>query len=63
MRTDSLMLTSHIRVAQLVSVVLILISVIFVIYRRVKYQPIKYENSGPLTWPIKRLSDYFEKIK
>ncbi|MCG2145413.1 prolipoprotein diacylglyceryl transferase [Staphylococcus epidermidis] len=54
MRTDSLMLTSHIRVAQLVSVVLILISVIFVIYRRVKYQPIKYENLGPLTWPIKK---------
>ena len=54
MRTDSLMLTSHIRVAQLVSVVLILISVIFVIYRRVKYQPIKYENSGTLTWPIKK---------
>lgn len=54
MRTDSLMLTSHIRVAQLVSVVLIMISVIFVIYRRVKYQPIKYENSGPLTWPIKK---------
>ena len=43
MRTDSLMLTSHIRVAQLVSVVLIMISVIFVIYRRVKYQPIKYK--------------------
>ncbi|MCG1471812.1 prolipoprotein diacylglyceryl transferase [Staphylococcus epidermidis] len=54
MRTDSLMLTSHIRVAQLVSVVLIMISVIFVIYRRVKHQPIKYENSGPLTWPIKK---------
>ncbi|KAB2225978.1 prolipoprotein diacylglyceryl transferase [Staphylococcus epidermidis] len=54
MRTDSLMLTSHIRVAQLVSVVLIMISVIFVIYRRVKYQPIKYKNSGPLTWPIKK---------
>ena len=54
MRTDSLMLTSHIRVAQLVSVVLIMISVIFVIYRRVKYQPIKYENSGRLTWPIKK---------
>ena len=54
MRTDSLMLTSHIRVAQLVSVVLIMISVIFVIYRRVKYQPIKYENSGLLTWPIKK---------
>lgn len=54
MRTDSLMLTSHIRVAQLVSVVLIMISVIFVIYRRVKYQPIKYEYSGPLTWPIKK---------
>ena len=54
MRTDSLMLTSHIRVAQLVSVVLIMISVIFVIYRRVKYQPIKHKNSGPLTWPIKK---------
>ena len=39
LRTDSLMLTSHIRVAQLVSVILIVVSIILIVYRRVKYHP------------------------
>ena len=33
------MLTSHIRVAQLVSVILIVVSIILIVYRRVKYHP------------------------
>ena len=51
LRTDSLMLTSHIRVAQLVSVILIIISVAIMLYRRFKYQPPTYKNAGPLSWP------------
>ena len=38
LRTDSLMLTSHIRVAQLVSVILIIIGLVILIYRRIKYR-------------------------
>ena len=55
LRTDSLMLTSHIRVAQLVSVILIVISIILIIYRRIKYQPSTFKNAGPLTWPGKKV--------
>lgn len=51
MRTDSLMLTSNIRIAQLVSVLLIIISIAVIIYRRYKYQPLKYKHAGPLSWP------------
>lgn len=51
LRTDSLMLTSYIRVAQVMSIVLILISLTFIIYRRIKYQPTIYSKTGPLTWP------------
>ena len=43
------MLTSHIRVAQLVSVILIIIGLVILIYRRIKYQPPLYK-AGPLTW-------------
>lgn len=50
LRTDSLMLTSHIRVAQLVSVILIIIGLVILIYRRIKYQPSLYKEAGPLTW-------------
>lgn len=50
LRTDSLMLTSHIRVAQLVSIILIIIGMTLIIYRRIKYQPAIYKNAGPLTW-------------
>ena len=62
LRTDSLMLTSHIRVAQLVSVILIVISIL-IIYRRIKHQPSTFKNAGPLTWPGKRYSGYIETIK
>lgn len=55
LRTDSLMLTSHIRVAQLVSVILIVISIILIIYRRIKYQPSTFKNAGPLTWQGKKV--------
>ncbi|WP_285490265.1 prolipoprotein diacylglyceryl transferase [Staphylococcus haemolyticus] len=50
LRTDSLMLTSHIRVAQLVSVILIIIGLVILIYRRIKYQPPLYKEAGQLTW-------------
>ncbi|CDR51619.1 prolipoprotein diacylglyceryl transferase [Staphylococcus schweitzeri] len=53
LRTDSLMLTSNIRVAQVVSIILILISISLIVYRRVKYNPPIYSSVGPLTWPIK----------
>ena len=55
LRTDSLMLTSHIRVAQLVSVILIIISVAIMLYRRFKYQPPTYKNAGPLSWPKQKV--------
>ena len=57
------MLTSHIRVAQLVSVILIVVSIILIVYRRVKYHPSTFKNSGPLQWPGKRRSVYGETIK
>lgn len=50
LRTDSLMLTSHIRVAQLVSVLLIIISIIMIIYRRYKYQPPQFKETKALPW-------------
>ena len=51
LRTDSLMLTSHIRVAQLVSIILILVGLTFIVYRRLKYKAPVYKDAGPLTWP------------
>lgn len=51
MRTDSLMLTEHIRVAQVMSVLLIIIGIAIISYRRVKYNPLQYKNAGPLPWP------------
>ena len=54
LRTDSLMLTSHIRVAQLVSIILIIVSIMLIIYRRVKFHPSTFKNSGPLQWPGKK---------
>ena len=38
------MLTSHIRVAQLVSVILMIMGIILIIYRRIKHQPVIYKN-------------------
>ncbi|KRG09132.1 prolipoprotein diacylglyceryl transferase [Staphylococcus sp. NAM3COL9] len=50
MRTDSLMLTSDIRVAQLMSIILIVVGIVIMIIRRVKYNAPRYKNVGPLTW-------------
>ncbi|EOD9699355.1 prolipoprotein diacylglyceryl transferase [Staphylococcus aureus] len=55
LRTDSLMLTSNIRVAQLVSILLILISIILIVYRRIKYNPPLYSKVGALPWPTKKV--------
>ncbi|WP_436855130.1 prolipoprotein diacylglyceryl transferase [Staphylococcus caeli] len=51
MRTDSLMLTSDIRVAQLVSVILVIIGISIMIIRRVKFNSPRYKEVGPLAWP------------
>ncbi len=55
LRTDSLMLTSNIRVAQLVSILLILISISLTVYRRIKYNPPLYSKVGALPWPTKKV--------
>ncbi|GJF62547.1 prolipoprotein diacylglyceryl transferase [Staphylococcus argenteus] len=54
LRTDSLMLTSNIRIAQVVSIILILVSIGLIVYRRMKYNPPIYSSVGPLTWPTKK---------
>ncbi|GBZ03006.1 TPA: prolipoprotein diacylglyceryl transferase [Staphylococcus aureus] len=55
LRTDSLMLTSNIRVAQLVSILLILISISLIVYRRIKYNPPLYSKVGALPWSTKKV--------
>lgn len=50
LRTDSLMLTGDIRVAQLMSVVLIVAGIVLMIVRRMKYNAPRYKDVGPLTW-------------
>ncbi len=55
LRTDSLMLTSNIRVAQLVSILLILISISLIVYRRIKYNPQLYSKVGALPWQTKKV--------
>ncbi|PKR08834.1 prolipoprotein diacylglyceryl transferase [Staphylococcus aureus] len=55
LRTDSLMLTSNIRVPQLVSILLILISISLIVYRRIKYNPPLYSKVGALPWPTKKV--------
>lgn len=55
LRTDSLMLTSNIRIAQVVSIILILVSTGLIVYRRMKYNPPVYSSVGPLTWPTKKV--------
>ncbi len=45
MRTDSLMLTSHLRIAQVISLVLIGISILLIVYRRYKgYSNVRYNE-------------------
>lgn len=55
LRTDSLMLTSNIRVAQLVSILLILISISLIVYRRIKYNPPLFSKVGALPWPTEKV--------
>ena len=51
LRTDSLMIGDTLRVAQLMSIALIIAGVIFIIVRRVKFKPVGYREVGPLPWP------------
>ncbi|MFL4916689.1 prolipoprotein diacylglyceryl transferase [Staphylococcus aureus] len=55
LRTDSLMLTVILEVAQLVSILLILISISLIVYRRIKYNPPLYSKVGALPWPTKKV--------
>lgn len=55
LRTDSLMLTEHIRVAQVMSVVLIIVGIVIMVIRRVKYKTPQYKAVGPLAWPTKKV--------
>lgn len=54
LRTDSLMLTETIRVAQLMSIVLIMIGVGMILWRRLKVKPPKYKDVAVLPWPAQR---------
>lgn len=55
MRTDSLMLAGDIRIAQLMSIILIIIGVVIMIVRRVKYDAPRYKSVGPLSWLSKEV--------
>ncbi|RXK18049.1 prolipoprotein diacylglyceryl transferase [Macrococcus sp. DPC7161] len=44
MRTDSLMLTEHLRMAQMISIVIIILSIGIMLYRHFKYQLPQYKN-------------------
>lgn len=44
LRTDSLMLTEYLRIAQVISIIIIIISIICIIYRRIKYNPAKFRD-------------------
>ncbi len=47
LRTDNLMLTEHLRMAQTISILLIIISVILLIFRRIKgYANVRYLDNG-----------------
>src|SRR5699024_3432679 len=61
MRTDSLMLTEGIRVAQLMSVILILIGVGMILWRRLKVKPPKYKDVSILPWPTQRKGKSYGK--
>ncbi|EGQ3130724.1 prolipoprotein diacylglyceryl transferase [Staphylococcus pseudintermedius] len=52
LRTDSLMLTETIRIAQAVSIVCIIISVIFIVWRRLKKDVPLYREVNVLNWPF-----------
>lgn len=54
LRTDSLMLTETIRVAQLMSIVLIVLGVVMLLWRRLKVVPPKYKDVNVLPWPSRQ---------
>ncbi|MDO5375256.1 MAG: prolipoprotein diacylglyceryl transferase [Staphylococcus rostri] len=51
LRTDSLMLTETIRIAQVMSIVLILVGIVLIIIQRMSKQAVLYRNAKVLTWP------------
>ncbi|WP_019166113.1 prolipoprotein diacylglyceryl transferase [Staphylococcus delphini] len=52
LRTDSLMLTETIRIAQAVSIVCIIIGIIFIVWRRLKKDVALYRDVNVLNWPF-----------
>ncbi|MTV21079.1 prolipoprotein diacylglyceryl transferase [Staphylococcus delphini] len=52
LRTDSLMLTETIRIAQAVSIVCIIIGIIFIVWRRLKKDVPLYRDVNVLSWPF-----------
>ncbi|MCI2804472.1 prolipoprotein diacylglyceryl transferase [Staphylococcus pettenkoferi] len=57
LRTDSLMLTSHIRIAQLMSIVLVIVGIVIIIVRHVKFKPQRFKEAKPLPWPNQRAGE------
>ncbi|MCY1568701.1 prolipoprotein diacylglyceryl transferase [Staphylococcus pettenkoferi] len=57
LRTDSLMLTSHIRIAQLMSIVLMVVGIVIIIIRHVKFKPQRFKEAKPLPWPNQRAGE------
>ena len=57
LRTDSLMLTSHIRIAQLMSIVLVIVGIVIIIVRHVKFNPQRFKDAKPLPWPNQRAGE------
>lgn len=54
MRTDSLMLTEHLRIAQMISIAIIIVAIAIWIYRNIKYQLPKYKD---VNFPMRSSSD------
>ncbi|MBH9580323.1 prolipoprotein diacylglyceryl transferase [Staphylococcus felis] len=51
LRTDSLMLTETIRVAQLMSILLLVIGIVIIVWRRTKNNIPLYKDANVLSWP------------
>ncbi|WP_414043730.1 prolipoprotein diacylglyceryl transferase [Macrococcus animalis] len=54
MRTDSLMLTEHLRIAQMISIAIILSAIAILVYRHFKYQLPKYKD---VNYPMRSSND------
>lgn len=54
MRTDSLMITEHLRIAQMISIAIIIVAIAIWIYRNIKYQLPKYKD---VNFPMRSSSD------